>query len=351
MSGGLDSSVAAALLLEEGYDVRGVMMRFPVYTTGRGNSCCSQEAEESAYQVSKKLGISLEISDCVENFNEKVVGYFCQEYSKGRTPNPCAVCNRSLKFDFLLKKAADMGVDFLATGHYARIEQDKFGVCFLKNGIDKWKDQSYFLFLLKSHQLSKIKFPLGNYRKEEIKKMAGELGLEVHDRPESQEICFVKDDYREFLKEMVDMGKFTINKDIFKPGDIVTKSGKKVGRHQGIASYTVGQRRGLGAYNRPVYVIRIDAVENRVVIGSDEDLYLKNLSVNNLNWLDRKSLESPEEFKVKIRYRHKAAPALVSPKGPDGVELVFRDAQRAITPGQAAVFYKGDILSGGGWID
>lgn len=350
MSGGVDSSVAAALLVEEGYDVIGAMMKFPVYGTSRENSCCGSEAVESALRAAKKLNIPFKFYDHVESFNREVVEYFCREYARGRTPNPCAVCNRALKFNGLFKKAGRLGADSIATGHYARIEKDNSGRYLLKKGKDETKDQSYFLFLLSQKQLARIKFPLGNYRKDEIKKIAKELGLKVHDRPESQEICFVQDDYREFLKEMADAGKFNMDKSIFKPGDMVTADGKKVGTHQGIAFYTVGQRRGLGAHNRPVYVVNIDAANNRVIIGDDEELFVKELTADNVNWIDREKLAAPAEFSVKIRYQHKGAPARVVLGKEGSVKITFKEPQRAVTPGQAAVFYRGETVSGGGWI-
>ena len=345
MSGGVDSSVAAAILKKEGYEVIGVTMR--LWSEGDGDSpaphrrCCSVEEVEDARRVCQVLDIPFYVVNLETQFRTHVVDYFCREYLRGRTPNPCLACNRWIKFDSLLNKAMALGAGYLATGHYARIERYDEGYRLLK-ALDASKDQSYVLYALRQKEMEHLLFPMGLYRKSEARKMAQGLGLPVWDKEESQETCFIfNGDYRHFLAE----------RSSHQPGDIVDADGKVRGRHSGIAFYTVGQRRGLGVVSRePLYVLSIDRVSNRVVVGSDEQLLRSELVASEVSFVSGEAPKEPVEVTAKIRYKSPEARAMLYPEG-ERVRLVFEEPQRAITPGQAMVFYDGDVVLGGGIIE
>jgi tRNA-uridine 2-sulfurtransferase len=342
MSGGVDSSVAAAMLVAQGFRVVGLTMKLFCYSdVDRAKSCCSLDSIAAARQAADALGIPHYVIDCENEFARDVVGDFIDEYRNGRTPIPCVVCNAKVKFGLLMDKARALGCEKLATGHYARIKQCK-GRPALARGCDGKKDQSYFLWALTREQLSRTLFPLGGLTKPEVRETARSHGFFSADRPESQEICFIQDgSYADFLKQRI--------KPV--PGDIVDPTGKVLGRHGGIINYTIGQREGLGiALGRPQYVLRIDPQHNRIVVGDDHLLRAKECAVSQVNWI----LSSPRravKALVKIRHQHKGAPATVRPVSETQAQIVFDQPQRAVTPGQSAVFYKGDLVIGGGIIE
>jgi tRNA-specific 2-thiouridylase len=349
MSGGVDSSVAAALLLEKGYDVIGVTMQiWPDMDEDRKaveGGCCSLSAVDDARRVAGLLGIPYYVLNFRDVFEKAVINYFIEEYLKGRTPNPCIACNRHVKFDAMLKKALSMGIDYIATGHYARIEYDEGRKRYLlKKSVTAAKDQTYALYNLSQEQLSRILMPVGYYTKDQVREIAGNLGLPVAVKPDSQEICFVEDnDYGRFIRE-------NIKTDI-KPGFFVDTKGNVLGRHKGIVHYTVGQRKGLGiALGKPMFVVEIDHENNRVVLGEQDEVFSRALIAEDLNFI---SIEFPEDkmrVSAKIRYSAKEAPATIYAMGNGKVKVVFDMPQRAITPGQSVVFYDGDIVIGGGVI-
>ncbi len=340
MSGGVDSSLAAALLVEKGFRVIGLTMRlFDQSGAGCDRSRCQLDPVDSARQAADRLGIQHYVVDCRRVFQEKVVDYFVSEYQKGRTPNPCVECNRHVKFGALLDKALTLGCTGLATGHYAKIVSRK-GRPALAMGADKGKDQSYFLWPLGERQLGHVIFPLGSMTKDRVRDKAKAYGLTAAGRPESQEICFVKGSYVEFLK-----GHFPLES-----GDIVDEEGKVLGRHRGIANYTIGQREGLGiAAGYPLYVLGIDTKRNRIVVGDDHKLRAAGCLVGGVNWILSKPMR-PVRCRVRIRHRHTAAPATVIALSINRAEVSFDTPQRAVTPGQSAVFYQGDLVLGGGVI-
>ena len=339
MSGGIDSSVAACLLKEEGRDVIGVTIRF----WENGPQCCPFDNVYRAKKVAEKLNIPHYAVDFREEFKREVIEYFLNEYTKGRTPNPCCVCNKTIKFGLLLNKAKKLGADYIATGHYAKVEYNQNKKRWLlKEGEDKNKDQSYFLALLSQEQLSKAIFPLGKYRKEKVREIAKDIGLKLVER-ESEEVCFIPGgDILNFVKK----GKLDV-----KEGFIVDKEGNILGKHNGIAGYTIGQRRKVGiAIGKPVYIIGLDAESNTITVGKDEDLYKKRFIVDDLNWVSIPGIDSGLKCLVKIRYKHKKAAANVKPIDKDSVLVEFEKPQRAITPGQLAVFYEEDKVLGAAWI-
>lgn len=340
MSGGVDSSTAAYLLKEAGYDIFGVFMKlWDDESAERG--CCSLEDANDALRVCEKIGIPFYVLNLKEEFKKKVVNYFVNEYLNGRTPNPCIYCNKYLKFDILLNKAKTFGADFIATGHYARIEKNDKGGYSLCKGVDGKKDQSYFLFETPIDTLPHILFPLGRLEKKDVRIIAERASLLTYKKRESQEICFVKKDYRSFL---ISLGVEE------KEGLVVDLKGKVIGKHKGYFNFTVGQRSGLKiAIGRPVYVIKTVPAENLVVIGDEESLYKTNFVIDNCNILESFSLK--EDYFIKVRYTHKGEYGRIVKKHDDGsYEIAFNKPQRGITPGQAAVFYKGDVIVGGGWI-
>jgi tRNA-specific 2-thiouridylase len=344
MSGGIDSSVSAVLLRRAGHRVTGVFMRHGAKSdstarTGK-QGCCSLDDAYDARRVADLLGIPFYALDFEEDFG-RIVDYFVAEYDRGATPNPCIACNRDLKFGKLFEYADAIGAEFVATGHYARVER-RDGRMALRKGVDARKDQSYVLFPLGQAELSRVMFPVGPFEKPAIRETAREAGLGIAEKPESMEICFVPDgDHRRLLRERLG--------DRVRPGEFRSPEGEVLGTHDGHQLYTVGQRKGLGqAFGRPMYVAAIRAEENVVVL-SEEDLKGRDLTVRDVNWV---SIEArPCEGSVKIRSMHAGAPARVEPLEGGRARIVFEEPQRAITPGQAAVFYDGDVLLGGGWIE
>ena len=353
MSGGVDSSVAAALLKNMGHEVIGFTMCLSVAAGGPASSerrrpaCCGPQAIEDARRVCHKLGIRHYVVNMQKDLKDRVIDNFCLEYLKGRTPNPCVRCNQYLKFGSLLKKARSINADYLATGHYARIEKEsgpgENSRLLLKKAKDPAKDQSYFLYRLNQRQMSRVLFPLGEYTKEEVRRLAKEFDLPVAGKKESQEICFVADDdYRGFLREVLGRGVRT--------GAVVDNSGKVLGSHKGIAFYTLGQRKGLGiACGWPAYVTGIDVKGNRLILGRKEEAYKREFTIKDKHFL-LGTIKKKIALKVKIRYNHKEANAWVWPR--EGkINVRFRKRQFAITPGQSAVFYDSDKVIGGGIID
>ncbi|MDP2895800.1 MAG: tRNA 2-thiouridine(34) synthase MnmA [bacterium] len=347
MSGGVDSSVAAALLKRQGYEVIGVtLVLLPRDLDGeRADACCGAQAVEDARAVCDQLDIRFHAANRREKFRTGVIDYFCDEYVGGRTPNPCVVCNRDIKFPELLRLAQILDADCVATGHYARIDRGESGQFRLLKGIDETKDQSYFLFTLTQAMLAKIIFPLGEMTKEEVRRLAGEMGLKVHGKPESQEVCFVAENrYDSFLKKWIP--------EKLQLGPIYDTAGRQIGQHKGIPLYTIGQRRGMGiAHKKPLYVLSIDAENNGIVAGPDEELLKIELAAGEAAWVSGESPSKPLESDVKIRYNHPGAKAVVTPLEDGRVKLVFEKPERAITPGQAAVFYRGETILGGAWIE
>ena len=348
MSGGVDSSTAAALLIKQGYDVIGISMKLwkdEFYNTQKGGTCCSLDDISDARRVSDKLKIPFYVMNMEREFRNSVVNYFIDEYLNGKTPNPCIPCNKVLKFDLLTERAKQLGADFIATGHYAKKVKCKNGSYIIKRGEDAEKDQSYFLFNLTQAQLKKILFPLGGYSKEDVRNLARSMNLNVAGKSESQEICFIPDnDYPAFiLKEK--------GVEFVKKGKIVNSEGKILGEHNGILFYTIGQRKGLKITSTaPLYVKRIDAANNRLTVGSKEEIKSRKFSIQNVNWFKLPVSTNKIHELVQIRYRHKPAFAVISFDNPAEPEIEFDEAQEAITPGQAAVIYHNDTILGGGWI-
>ena len=345
MSGGVDSSVAAALLLRQGYDVIGVTMRLWTLDDPEAplhhRRCCSVDDSEDARAVCDTLGIPHYVLNFEREFSATVVDYFCREYLRGRTPNPCLACNQHVKFRPLLAKALALEAEHLATGHNSRIEKNGNGYE-LWRARDESKDQSYVLYVLGQGELSRLLFPLGDYTKAEVRRIAAELRLPVADKPDSAEICFIpRGDYRQFLAQRFPQ----------RPGDIVDVSGRVVGRHQGIGGYTVGQRRGLPARGgqEPLYVLGLDPTANTVTVGGDEELLSDRLWAEDVSFVSGEAPAGSLQVEAKIRYRSEPAPALLT-VAEGRAEVRFQRPQRAITPGQAVVFYQGQRMLGGGTI-
>ena len=349
MSGGVDSSVTAALMVEAGYDVIAITMRLGMHDTieieSDKPSCCSLEGVEDARRVATQLGIPFYAVNYEERFRQSIVDYFADEYVSGRTPSPCVICNQDLKFGKLLELATQLEVDYVATGHYARIEHDpETGRYTLRKGIDSRKDQSYFLFSLTQAQLRRALMPLGGYEKDEVREVARKYQLRTAEKPESQELCFIADDnYKRFLKDRIPEN--------IQEGDIVDQEGRVLGEHQGIPFYTVGQRKGLGiSAETPLYVTELKVCDNTIVVGKNEDLLADTMQVEEVNLITMDKLTDPIQAEVKIRYKDTGAPATIRPLSDTEVEVKFDQPRRAVTPGQAAVFYDGDTVVGGGWI-
>lgn len=348
MSGGVDSSVGAYLLKEAGYDVIGVTMQIwqteDACSLEENGGCCGLSAVEDARKVASDLGIPYYVMNFRKEFKENVMDYFVDEYLVGRTPNPCIACNRYVKWESLLKRSLDIGADYIATGHYARVVQLENGRYTLMKSATAAKDQTYALYNLTQHQLSHTLMPVGEYTKEEIREIAEKIGLQVANKPDSQEICFIpNNDYASFIEE-------TIGKKL-EAGNFVTPDGEVIGKHKGIIHYTVGQRKGLNlSMGHPVFVVAIRPETNEVVIGNAEDVFAEKLYCNNLNFMSIEDLDGDMEVTAKIRYSHQGAKAIIRKVDDDKVECVFEEPQRAITPGQAVVFYDGDYVVGGGTI-
>lgn len=346
MSGGVDSSVAACLLKQQGYEVIGVTMQIwqDGMETAEG-SCCGIQAVEDAGRVAAMLDIPYYVMNFKDVFHNKVIDYFVREYLRGRTPNPCNACNRYVKWEALLERSLQIGADYIATGHYARIDRLSNGRYAVKNSVTAAKDQTYALYALTQEQLSRTLMPVGDYTKEEIRRMAEEWGLPVAKKPDSQDICFIPDgDYGAFLEKEVP-------KAMPGPGNFVDREGRVLGRHKGVTHYTIGQRKGLGlAMGHPVFVSALRPETNEVVIGEDADIRSTQVLCEDINYMAMEDLKSPRRATVKIRYSHAGAPCLLE-KQPDGrILCTFDEPVRAATPGQAAVFYEDGYVLGGGII-
>lgn len=346
MSGGVDSSVAAHFLVEQGYEVVGLFMRLGIDkldTITKTKVCCSLEDAHDARAVADQLGIQFHVLNFKDAF-DRIINAFCTEYLDGRTPNPCILCNQDLKFGRLLDFAKMLDADFIATGHYAKVEKPN-NRYLLKKGTDSRKDQSYVLFSLNQDQLLRTIFPLGTTTKEAVRKVARNLNLKTKDKPESQDVCFViNNNYRSLLSERFG-SRIT-------PGLLKDTQGNILGRHPGSPFFTIGQRKGLGvALGTPRYVVDINPWENTVVIGTEAELMEDELIASMINWISIDRLDSPMNVQAKIRYNHVAADATIYPYKPDTVRVVFKEPQRAVTPGQAVVFYDDDTVIGGGWIE
>jgi tRNA-uridine 2-sulfurtransferase len=345
MSGGVDSSVAAALLRSQGYDVVGMMLRLWSEPGAQdSNRCCTPEAMGLARKVAGRLGIPFYAVDVQERFFDLIVDKFIQGYDAGITPNPCLTCNRHVRFGLLLEQARSIGADYLATGHYAVVRKDEEGTCHLHRSTDIAKDQSYVLHVLTQDQLRHALFPLGNLKKSEVRQLAGEYGLPVAERRDSQDLCFLAgDDYRNFLNRNAPH--------VFQPGEIHDHCGKVIGNHNGLANYTIGQRKGLGISSPvPLYVTSKNAATNTLVVGDLSELGNNFCVAEDVNWVRGCAPERPFSAFIKIRYRAKEAAGNVLPDGTNRVTIKFDEDLRDITPGQAAVFYVEDEVLGGGVI-
>ncbi|WP_304339980.1 tRNA 2-thiouridine(34) synthase MnmA [Metaclostridioides mangenotii] len=348
MSGGVDSSVAAYLLKEQGYDVVGVTMKLwqdddeEIELEG---GCCSLSAVEDARRVANNVGIPFYVLNFKEVFKEKVIDYFVDEYLDGKTPNPCIACNKYIKFDEFYKKARQIGCDYVATGHYAKIEKDEeTGKYLLRKSVTDKKDQTYALYNLTSEQLEHTLLPIGDYEKDRVREIAKEMGMLVYNKPDSQEICFVKDnDYVNYVKNHTDKS--------IEEGYFVDTKGNILGKHQGIIHYTIGQRKGLGiAFGKPMFVVDINPKNNTVILGDNENLFKTELIARDVNLISIDKIDEPMRVEAKIRYSAKPSPATVYNNGDGSIKIVFDEPQRAITNGQSVVMYNGDIVVGGGII-
>ncbi len=355
MSGGVDSSTAAVLLKEAGEEIVGLSMQLwnqrrvlqgEDEDLKRAGRCCSLDDIWDARRVASHLGMPFYVLNLENEFESTVVSPFVASYLRGETPSPCILCNNDVKFHHLVDKAAGIGADKVATGHYARVRHDEsLGRWLLLRGKDRGKDQSYFLFGLTQNQLSKTVFPLGELSKPEVREIARRAGLPTYDKAESQEICFVQGrSYADFVEKYAGTGSE-------KPGDIVTKEGEVVGSHTGIHKFTVGQRKGHVATGRPQYVVKIEPFENRIVIGNDPELHERRFTIRDSNWIAIENVTEPIRCDVQIRNRFDPQPASVSRSEDGKIVVEFDKPQRAITPGQAAVLYWDDVVVGGGWIE
>jgi tRNA-specific 2-thiouridylase len=348
MSGGVGSSVAAALLVELGYDVVGMMMRLWSEETVSGrvhNRCCTPDQMADARRIADLLGIPFYVLDTRDVFRSTVVEFYIDQHRQGVTPNPCMECNRHIRFDFLQKNALALDAEYLATGHYARIARDEQGAYLLKKGVDDLKDQSYVLSVMGQEQLRHAKFPIGEYSKPEIRQIAERFGLPTASKKDSQDLCFLGDgNYRRFLAEHAP--------DVMISGPIVRRSGELVGQHEGLVNYTIGQRKGLGVTAaEPLYVIGMNPYRNALVVGTKDELGQTDLTASRVNWVTGVAPGEPFHADVKIRYRAEPKPALVEPLGADRIAVHFEEPLRDITPGQAAVVYDCDVVLGGGIIE
>ncbi len=348
MSGGVDSSVAAALLKEQGYDVVGMMMRLwsdEAMGGAEHNRCCTPEQMDDARRIADHIGIPFYVLDTKDVFRNTVVEYFIDQHRQGVTPNPCMECNRHIRFDYLLKNALALGANYLATGHYARIGREDDGTFGLYKGIDEAKDQSYVLSVMGQTQLSQTLFPIGEFPKSDVRALAAKYGLRVESKKDSQDLCFLgKNDYRDFL---------TLHApEIMQTGPIVTKKGQIVGQHEGLAKYTIGQRKGLGvASHEPLYVIAMNPYRNALVVGTRDELGSATLTAKRVNWVVGEAPSQQFRAKVKIRYKATMEAATVTPLDDRRVKIEFDEPLRDIAPGQGAVIYLGDRCIGGGIIE
>lgn len=348
MSGGVDSSVAAWLLKEQGYDVIGVTMQIwqeeEKDDQDENGGCCGLSAVEDARRVADSLEIPYYVMNFRQDFKERVIDYFIGEYQQGRTPNPCIACNRYVKWEALLKRSLDIGADYIATGHYARIDRLENGRYAVRTSQTASKDQTYALYNLTQEQLSRTKMPVGDYTKDEIRKMAEKIGLRIADKPDSQDICFVPDgDYASYIEAN--------SAEKIEPGNFVLSDGTVVGQHKGIIHYTVGQRKGLGlSLGHPVFVLEIRPETNEVVVGSSEESMSYYVRANQVNFMSVEDLPEKKRVWAKIRYNHRGAWCTVEKTGEDEILCTFEEPQRAITPGQAVVLYEGEYVLGGGTI-
>lgn len=348
MSGGVDSSVAAWLLKNQGYDVIGVTMQIwqdeEEAAMEEYGGCCGLSAVDDARRVAAALDIPYYVMNFKKEFKENVIDYFIDDYLHGRTPNPCIACNRYVKWESLLKRSLDIGAEYIATGHYARVEKLSNGRYAIRNSATAAKDQTYALYNLTQDQLSKTLMPVGEYTKDQIRAMADEIGLLVAHKPDSQDICFVSDgDYTSYIEENSD-AKIT-------PGNFVLSDGTVVGKHKGIIHYTVGQRKGLGlSLGHPVFVLEIRPETNEVVVGSNEESMSRYVRADQVNFMTVEDLTEPKRVWAKIRYNHRGAWCTVEKTGEDEILCTFEEPQRAITPGQAVVLYDGEYVLGGGTI-
>lgn len=348
MSGGVDSSVAAALLIEQGYRVTGIMMRLWSEETAAGgahNRCCTPDQMADARRIAGKLGMPFFVLDTKDVFHKRIVQFFIDQHTDGVTPNPCLECNRQIRFDFLQQHALGLGADYLATGHYARIGRDHAGRFTLLAGLDPAKDQSYVLSVMGQEQLGHALFPIGEFEKPEVRRLAAKFGLPTASKKDSQDLCFLGDgDYRRFLREHAP--------ERMTAGPIVRRDGAVVGEHGGLANYTIGQRKGLGVYApEPLYVIAVNPAANALVVGTAEELGSRELTARRVNWVSGEKPDGPFRAEVKIRYKARPAPALVEPLDGARICVSFDEPLRDITPGQGAVVYQGSRCLGGGVIE
>ena len=349
MSGGVDSSVAAMLLKKQGYDVIGVTMQIwqdeEEAVKEANGGCCGLSAVDDARRVADRLEIPYYVMNFKQEFQEKVVDYFVEEYLAGRTPNPCIACNRYVKWESLLKRSMEIGADYIATGHYARIAKLPNGRFAIRNSVTARKDQTYALYNLTQFQLAHTLMPIGEYEKDQVRRIAQEAGLPVAAKPDSQDICFVPDgDYAAFLKKKA-------GERMPGEGDFVTRDGTVLGKHKGITHYTIGQRKGLGlSMGEPVFVSELRPKTNQVVVGEEPQVFKKELLCDHLNFMGMEDLEEPRRVWAKVRYAHKGQWCRIERQGRDLIRAEFEEPVRAITPGQAVVFYEGEYVLGGGII-
>ncbi len=345
MSGGVDSSVAAALLVEQGYEVIGLMLRLWAEPGGVANRCCTPDAIADAQTIANRLGIPFYVRDYKEIFKKIIVDQFIDDYASGLTPNPCLTCNKVVRFDLLLKEALALGGQYLATGHYARVRQNEGGEYELWKGIDSHKDQSYVLHVLTQENLPHVLFPLGEYTKDAVRDMAIQYDLPVFNKPDSQDLCFLgHGNYRDFLGRHAP--------DILEPGEIVNTQGEVLGRHRGLPAYTIGQRRGLGiAAPQPYYVIKLKAGQNQLVVGARDELGRDELTAHSTTYISGRPFETPVRVEAKIRYKARPAPVTVTSLANNRLHAKFDAPLPDITPGQGFVFFKGDQVLGGGIIE
>jgi tRNA-specific 2-thiouridylase len=348
MSGGVDSSVAAALMVEQGYEVIGMMMRLwsEESISGRThNRCCTPEQMSDARRIADKLGIPFYVLDTQDVFRGKIVQFFIDSHRDGFTPNPCLECNRHIRFDWLLNNALALDADYLATGHYARVDQDADGLYRLRKGLDDAKDQSYVLSVMGQAELSRVLFPVGEYEKPKVRELAAKFGLPTASKQDSQDLCFLGDgDYRRFLSEHAP--------EVMIPGVIVRRDGTVIGEHGGLANYTIGQRKGLGVQSsEPLYVIGMNPHNHALIVGTAEELGSRDLTARRVNWVSGDAPAAPFPAEVKIRYKAKPVPAWIEPLPDARMRVTFDAPLRDITPGQGAIVYDGDVCLGGGIIE